>query len=90
MARRALVGLIWCVALYFGVLYLVGAVAQNVAAVRADAAEDPATVGAEAGVSAVESSRPFIMFGVVGFVFLGSRLGFLPGTRADRSPLAKR
>jgi hypothetical protein len=90
MARRALVGLIWCVALYFSLVYVVGILAENWAAAHAVAGQDPETVGDEAGAAAVESSRQFIMFGVVAFVFLGSRFGFLPGTRADRLPLARR
>jgi len=89
MARRAGVGLIWCVVLYFGVCYAVGIVAQNRAAAHVEAGQDPATVAAEAAKDAIDGSRRWIAFGVVGFVFLGSRFGFLPGTRGDR-PLAAR
>ena len=84
MARRALVGLIWCVALYYGAIYAVGIVAANRAAAHAEAGQDPAAVGAEAGESAVESSRQIIMLVVVAFVFIGSRIGFLPGTRVKQ------
>jgi hypothetical protein len=76
------------VVLYFGAVFLVGTVAANMAARRAEAGQDPAAVGAEAGKSAVENSRPIIMFAVVGFAFFGSRRGFLPGTRGNRLPLA--
>ena len=91
MARRAGVGLIWCVALYFGACYAVGIVAQNRAAARqVEAGEDPATVAAEAAKNAIDSSRHWIAFGVVGFVFLASRFGFLPGMRLERPPAARR
>jgi hypothetical protein len=90
MARRAFVGLIWCVVLYFGLGYVVGVVAANGAAAHAEAGQDPQKVGAEAGEAAVESWRQLIMLAVVGFVFLGSRFGLLPGTRADQPLLVRR
>jgi hypothetical protein len=71
--------------LYFAIGTVIGLVAANRAAAHAEPGQDPETVGAEAGASAVETSRPYIIFGVVAIVFLGSRFGYLPG--AGRRPV---
>ncbi|HTU23902.1 MAG TPA: hypothetical protein VMF30_00805 [Pirellulales bacterium] len=89
MARRAIVGLIWCVALYLAILFTVGLVAGNLAAAHAEPGQDPAVVGNDAGEHARETAGPFIAFAVVGLVFLSLRLGYLPGARRDRAAITR-
>ena len=81
MAKRAIVGVIYCIVLYFAARYVVGEVASNLATV--EAGQDAVAVRSQAAQDAEEKSRHIIAFVVVGLVFLGSRLGFLPGTRVN-------
>ena len=88
MARRFIVGLVYCIVLYYASLFVVGMVAGHRATV--EPGQDVVAVRNQAAIDAANNSRQIIGFAVVGLVFFGSRLGFLPGTRArERSPLSR-
>ncbi len=88
MTKRIILGIIYCVVLYYAALFVVGVVAGNRAAV--EPGQDAVAVRNQAAEDAADSSRHVVAFVVVGIVFLGTHFGVLPGTRAVRSPLSRR
>src|SRR5437762_14267301 len=81
MVKRLIVGIVWCVLLYFGTCVLVGGVAGFIATATIEPGQDPSEVGGRAGANAVQAARPFILLAAVGIAGGGAYFGVLPGTR---------
>lgn len=79
--KRILVGMVWCVVLYFVACIMIGAVAGAIAG--ANDPENAAKARAEAGARVVGGNRPLILLGSTAVGVLGTVVGWLPGTKAD-------
>lgn len=82
MAKPIILGIVWCLVLYFVTCFLVGAVAGGIAG-----AADPdnaAAAGAQAGEAAVSAYRLIIILGAVAIAFIGTWFGLLPGTKRTK------
>jgi len=83
MIKATILGIVWCVVLYFVACFLVGAVAGAIAG-----AADPknaSIAGAQAGTAAVSAYRLTIFLGVVAVAIIGSWSGVLPGTKRNKA-----
>jgi hypothetical protein len=80
-AKATILGIVWCVVLYFVACLLVGAVAGAIAG-AADAGNGSAAA-ARAGTAAVSAYRLIIFIGAVAVI--GSWSGVLPGTKRNKA-----
>jgi hypothetical protein len=85
MVKRILLGLGWCVVIYFVACFTVGAVAGGIAG--AQNPSNASMVGQKAGTEAVEAFRGLILLGSLLISGLGTWAAILPGTKVKKAGL---
>ena len=80
MLRKILFGLVWLIALYFGIGLAIGSVVGAMAGAGEPDPQKAFELGRAAGAS-VAWLKPYVFFGSAVFVVIGAAKGWLPGTR---------
>jgi len=83
MVKATILGIVWCIVLYFVACFLVGAVAGAIAG--AANPENASAAGAQAGTAAVSAYRLIIFLGAVAVALIGSWSGVLPSTKRNKT-----
>lgn len=77
--KRVLLGILWCIVIYFAACSLIGAIAG--ALTGAANPGQAATLGFQAGFDTVSAVRGYILAAAALLATFGVRNGVLPGTR---------
>jgi amino acid transporter len=83
MVKAMILGIVWCVVLYFVGCFLVGAVAGAIAG--ATDPDNASAAGAQAGAAVVSSYRLIIFLGAIAVASVGTSCGVLPGTQRNKA-----
>jgi hypothetical protein len=80
--KRIVVGVIWFLVLFFGILFVGSAIVGGIAGSKTRGEQQGAVVGERAGRAFGERYGTVILLGSLLIAVAGSATGVLPGTRA--------